>query len=40
MAGFVGGNVLRGDVRILHAADLASENVKMGDLQVVDVRSP
>jgi NADPH-dependent 2,4-dienoyl-CoA reductase/sulfur reductase-like enzyme/rhodanese-related sulfurtransferase len=37
MAGFVGGNLLRGDVHIVHAEDL---NIQQGAVQVVDVRSP
>jgi NADPH-dependent 2,4-dienoyl-CoA reductase/sulfur reductase-like enzyme/rhodanese-related sulfurtransferase len=37
MAGFVGSNVLRGDVHIIHAEELSLEG---GALQVVDVRSP
>jgi NADPH-dependent 2,4-dienoyl-CoA reductase/sulfur reductase-like enzyme len=37
MAGFVGGNVLRGDVRIVHAEEL--EGVEAG-VQIVDVRTP
>ncbi|RYO87222.1 hypothetical protein DL764_008888 [Monosporascus ibericus] len=38
MAGFVGGNVLRGDCRIVHAEDLNVD--ELDRLQVVDVRSP
>ncbi|KAM5346627.1 hypothetical protein ACJ41O_009632 [Fusarium nematophilum] len=40
MAGFVGGNVLRGDVKLVHAADLAQDLSKLEEFQVVDVRSP
>lgn len=43
MAGFVGGNVLRGDVRIVHAASLAASSSPSSLSsfgQVVDVRSP
>ncbi|CAM1507500.1 Fc.00g071410.m01.CDS01 [Cosmosporella sp. VM-42] len=38
MAGFVASNVLRGDCEIIHAEQLNAE--KLGELQVVDVRSP
>jgi NADPH-dependent 2,4-dienoyl-CoA reductase/sulfur reductase-like enzyme/rhodanese-related sulfurtransferase len=37
MAGFVGSNVLRGDVRIIHSEDL---EIGADDTQIVDVRSP
>ena len=37
MAGFVGGNVLCGDVDIIHAEDL---DIEQGAMQIVDVRSP
>jgi NADPH-dependent 2,4-dienoyl-CoA reductase/sulfur reductase-like enzyme/rhodanese-related sulfurtransferase len=37
MAGFVGGNVLRGDVQIIHSEELQRE---MSGALVVDVRSP
>jgi len=37
MVGFVGSNVLRGDVRIVHAEDLKAEQ---DDFQIIDVRSP
>jgi len=37
MAGFVGGNVLRDDVQIIHCEDLERE---MSGAQVIDVRSP
>jgi NADPH-dependent 2,4-dienoyl-CoA reductase/sulfur reductase-like enzyme/rhodanese-related sulfurtransferase len=37
VAGFVGGNVLRGDVHIIHAENLERE---MSGAQIVDVRSP
>jgi rhodanese-related sulfurtransferase len=37
MAGFVGSNVLRGDVQIVHAEEL---NIQQGAAQIVDVRSP
>lgn len=37
MAGFVGSNVLRGDVHIAHPGDLCSPQA---DWQIVDVRSP
>ncbi|KAK3988615.1 putative NADH oxidase [Cladorrhinum sp. PSN332] len=40
MAGFVAGNVLRGDVEIVHAADFAAGRHKLEDFQVLDVRSP
>jgi NADPH-dependent 2,4-dienoyl-CoA reductase/sulfur reductase-like enzyme/rhodanese-related sulfurtransferase len=39
MAGFVAGNVLRGDVEILHAADFAAGLQRLADYQVLDVRS-
>jgi NADPH-dependent 2,4-dienoyl-CoA reductase/sulfur reductase-like enzyme/rhodanese-related sulfurtransferase len=37
MAGFIGSNLLRGDVIIVHAEDLKTE---LDDLQIIDVRSP
>ncbi|KAF2002087.1 FAD-dependent pyridine nucleotide-disulfide oxidoreductase [Amniculicola lignicola CBS 123094] len=37
MAGFVGSNVLRGDVEIVHSEDVAAMN--LAEYQVVDVRS-
>jgi NADPH-dependent 2,4-dienoyl-CoA reductase/sulfur reductase-like enzyme/rhodanese-related sulfurtransferase len=37
VAGFVGGNVLRGDVHVIHAESLEKE---MSGAQIVDVRSP
>ena len=37
VAGFVGGNVLRGDVQIIHTENLERE---MSGAQIVDVRSP
>ncbi|VBB84462.1 Putative NADH oxidase [Podospora comata] len=45
MAGFVAGNVLRGDVEIVHAADFAFETSKgrrksLEDYFLLDVRSP
>ncbi|KAK0726505.1 Rhodanese-like domain-containing protein [Apiosordaria backusii] len=45
MAGFVAGNVLRGDVEIVHAADFAFETSKgrrrnLADYFVLNVRSP
>ena len=40
MVGFVGGNVLRGDVKIVHAAEFADGSLNLKDYQVVDVRSP
>ncbi|KAK4169094.1 putative NADH oxidase [Cladorrhinum sp. PSN259] len=40
MAGFVAGNLLRGDVEIVHAADFAAGRLKLEDFQVLDVRSP
>ncbi|KAK0666813.1 putative NADH oxidase [Cercophora samala] len=45
MAGFVAGNVLRGDVEIVHAADFAFETSKgrrksLQDFFLLDVRSP
>ncbi|TPX07284.1 uncharacterized protein E0L32_010781 [Thyridium curvatum] len=40
MAGFAAGNVLRGDVRIVHAADLVNGGrTDLDQFQVVDVRS-
>jgi NADPH-dependent 2,4-dienoyl-CoA reductase/sulfur reductase-like enzyme/rhodanese-related sulfurtransferase len=38
MAGFVGSNVLRGDVRIVHAEDLSPSS--LSEYQLVDARSP
>ncbi|KAM7185990.1 putative fad-dependent pyridine nucleotide-disulfide oxidoreductase [Naviculisporaceae sp. PSN 640] len=38
MAGFVGGNVLRGDVEIVHADEFG--RLRLQDYQVVDVRTP
>ncbi|KAH8662715.1 FAD-dependent pyridine nucleotide-disulfide oxidoreductase [Ilyonectria robusta] len=38
MAGFVASNVLRGDCEIIHAEQFNAE--KLGELQIVDVRSP
>lgn len=40
MAGFVGGNVLRGDVKIVHAENFVDGGLNLDDYQVVDVRSP
>ncbi|KAK3319715.1 hypothetical protein B0T19DRAFT_404282 [Cercophora scortea] len=40
MAGFVAGNVVRGDVKIVHAADFATGKLRLEDYQVLDVRSP
>jgi NADPH-dependent 2,4-dienoyl-CoA reductase/sulfur reductase-like enzyme/rhodanese-related sulfurtransferase len=39
MAGFVAGNVVRGDVKIVHAEDFASGRLDLKDYQIVDVRS-
>jgi len=39
MSGFVGGNLLRGDVKVVHAADLNTGNVLLDKLQILDVRS-
>jgi len=38
MAGFVGSNVLRGDVKIVHAEDLTPAS--LSEYQIVDARSP
>ncbi|KAK1757121.1 FAD-dependent pyridine nucleotide-disulfide oxidoreductase [Echria macrotheca] len=38
MAGFIGGNVLRGDVRVVHADEMTAEDLE--GMQVVDVRGP
>ncbi len=38
MVGFIGGNVMRGQVEIVHGEDLTSKDLET--MQVVDVRSP
>ncbi|KAF4985208.1 hypothetical protein FDECE_16729, partial [Fusarium decemcellulare] len=40
MAGFVGGNVVRGDVKLVHAVDFVRRVRKLEDFQVIDVRGP
>lgn len=39
MLGFVGGNVLRGDIKLVHAADFVQGSLTLEDFQIVDVRS-
>jgi NADPH-dependent 2,4-dienoyl-CoA reductase/sulfur reductase-like enzyme/rhodanese-related sulfurtransferase len=39
MAGFVGSNVMRGDVEIVHAEDLSPAELEDRRIQIVDVRS-
>ncbi|KAK4183641.1 putative NADH oxidase [Podospora australis] len=40
MAGFVAGNLIRGDVEVVHASDFAEGRQKLEDYYVLDVRSP
>ena len=40
MVGFAGGNVLRGDVEVVHALDFTVGGLRLEDFLVLDVRSP